>query len=454
MLGDGWLIFKQAHDLLEHGRIDEATELLNDPQLKNHRRANEMLRQVVRSHVLFGERLLRNDDTFGAWKHLLKAEAVGLPDKTLDDFRRTLVRLGLAEIRALLEAGEPDRALAAIQFLREKAVHQPELDPLEQGVRDWVLAKEQAEYGEFAQALQTLARVRKLLPTSGRAIRELTEALQHRQTKFAPAILELFAAAEDQHWRMVLELSEALLVEAPQHPEVRKLRSRAWKALEPATIAYAGPEHQAIGRTMPPPRPTRPQQYALWVDGVGGYLLCLENRVTLGQGGVDANVSIPIYADISRLHAAIERDEEGYALEAFRDVTINNNPVERDSLSSGDRIQLGTSCQMLFRQNVPISSSAVLTLTSGHRFAHAVDGVILMTETLLLGGAEKSHISLPNANRPIILYRVAQGKGIFGIGMRHSGNFQLNGCLMKDRAVLDPGSRVVGENFSLTLELL
>ncbi len=455
MLGDGWLTFKQANDLLQNGRLDEAAELLNKPQLKNHRRANEMMRQVVRAHVQLAEKHLRSDDTVGAWKQLGRAEQVGFPDRSLEEFRRTLVRLGLAEIRALLEAGEPERALEAIHRLREKGVHQPELEPLEEGAKDWVLAKEQAEHGQFAQALQTLERARKLLPTA-RAIVTLSESLQDKQARFAPALLQLFAAAEEHRWREVLELSEGLLGEAPQHVEIQKLRARAWKALEPSTIAYGGPQpaqRQDFGDTVLP-KAIRPQQYALWVDGVGGYLLCLEDRVTLGQGSVNANVSIPIYADISRLHVAIERDAEGYFLEAFRPVTVNNNAVERHSLASEDRIQLGASCQLMFRQNVPISASALLTLTSGHRFAHAVDGVILMTETLLLGGAEKSHVNIPGLTKQVVLYRAAQGEGKFGIGMRHSGNFQLNGCPAKDRAVLEPGSRVVGDEFSMTLELL
>ena len=63
-----------------------------------------------------------------------------------------------------------------------------------------------------------------------------------------------------------------------------------------------------------------PSQYLLWVDGVGGYHVCLGHRVTLGQAGLDAAADIPILADVSRHHATIQRDPEGYFLEAVRKV--------------------------------------------------------------------------------------------------------------------------------------
>ena len=47
-------------------------------------------------------------------------------------------------------------------------------------------------------------------------------------------------------------------------------------------------------------------QYVLWIDGVGGYLICLSHRVTLGQAGANPSPDIAILADVSRHHATIE----------------------------------------------------------------------------------------------------------------------------------------------------
>ena len=45
--------------------------------------------------------------------------------------------------------------------------------------------------------------------------------------------------------------------------------------------------------------------YALWIDGVGGYLVCLSHRVTLGQSLNETPVDIALIADVSRHHATI-----------------------------------------------------------------------------------------------------------------------------------------------------
>ena len=119
----------------------------------------------------------------------------------------------------------------------------------------------------------------------------------------------------------------------------------------------------------PPPR------FLLWIDGVGGYLVCLGNRLTFGQGLADARVDVPLVADVSRLHATLTRDAEGYVLEAVRPIQVNAATVTRALLQPGDRVTLGVSCQLLFRLPVPGNNTARLDLVSGHRLPTAVDGV-------------------------------------------------------------------------------
>src|SRR5207244_12976345 len=166
-------------------------------------------------------------------------------------------------------------------------------------------------------------------------------------------------------------------------------------------------------------------RFLLWIDGIGGYLLCLGNRVTLGQAAPDGCVDIPLYADISRMHAALTRDAEGYLLEALRTVQVNSRPVDRALLRAGDRITLGNSCQLHFRQPVPVSATARLDLVSGHRLPLAVDAVLLMAETLVLGPGPQAHVPIPDLKQPVVLYRHKEGlavsfAGPFTIGV-HSG---------------------------------
>ena len=94
---------------------------------------------------------------------------------------------------------------------------------------------------------------------------------------------------------------------------------------------------------------------------------------------------MPLFADVSRLHAEVSRDGEGYVLESTRGVQVNGAAAARAVLKCGDRVTLGATCQFVFRQPVPISPSARLELVSGHRLPLAVDGVLLMADNLILG---------------------------------------------------------------------
>ena len=188
-------------------------------------------------------------------------------------------------------------------------------------------------------------------------------------------------------------------------------------------------------------------QYLLWVDGVGGYLVCLSHRVTLGQASPPATVDIPILADVSRHHATIQRDPEGYFLEAVRKVQVNGQAVEKVFLRSADRVTLGGSCQMQFWQPVPVSTSARLDLVSGHRFLHPVNAVVLMADTLVIGPGGQAHVPAPDMTQPLIVFR-NKGK----LAVRWPGRLQIDGQNHSEKGPLEPGSTIVTDQITLALE--
>jgi hypothetical protein len=188
-------------------------------------------------------------------------------------------------------------------------------------------------------------------------------------------------------------------------------------------------------------------QYLLWVDGVGGYLICLSHRVTLGQTNPSAPVDVALLADVSRHHATIQRDPEGYSLEAVRRLQLNGKPTERALLRSGDRITLGNSCQLQFWQPVPASTSARLDLVSGHRFVQPVQAAILMADTLVLGPGSQGHIPVPELTQPLIVYR---NRG--GLAVRAPGTLSVGSQTFRERAPLEPGTTVCTEHVALALD--
>jgi hypothetical protein len=447
MLGLGWLKIWQAQEAIKNGRLEDAQRLLALPNVQGHKHTWETQEQLARAFAERGQKHLRQDDAGSAWADLFKAEQVLATEPAVGGLRQALTRLGLAEVRALLEVGEPARAVEAIAQLRDRAARPSELEPLEEGAKNWVQARSRADKGEFAQAVETLHRVQRLLPASARAVERFLFVVHERQQQFHDKLPALHEAARKQHWHEVLQLSEQLLASAPQHVEVRSLRQRAWKAIEPATVVGPAQAQRPSENGHSNAKRAGAEKFLLWIDGVGGYLVCLGNRITLGQATPDTTVDIPLFADVSRLHATLTRDSEGYLLQAMRTALINGQAVERGLLRSGDRVTLGGCCQIQFRQAVPVSTSARLDLVSGHRLRLAVDGVLLMADTLLLGPGNQVHVSMPDLKQPLVLFRQKNG-----LGIRTAGTMKINGQSVNERGLLEPGATVVGEDFALTVE--
>jgi tetratricopeptide (TPR) repeat protein len=449
MFGFAWLAIRQAREALKHGRLEEAHRVLTQPCIRDHRAVNELLAQLVHAYVDRGERHLKQEDAEGAWRDLLQAEQLQTAEKSVDSLRQTLIRLGVAEVRALLHAGDPRRADEAIAHLRERRARSAELQVLEEAARDWLQARDLAERGELASARDAVDRVRRRLLDRPAAFDRFAEDLDQHRKIFPALLVRLHEAAEKERWREVVEVAEQVLAIAPRHAEARTARARAWKAIQPVTIALPGPAASTNGVAPEPPCDGGlPVRFLLWIDGVGGYLVCLGARVTFGQAIHDGHVDIPLVADVSRLHASLSRDAEGYVLEAVRPIQVNGREVTRTLLQAGDRITLGASCQLQFHMPVPISTSARLDLVSGHRLPLSVDAILLMADTLVLGEGPQVHINVPDLSQPLVLFRQKDT-----LGIRHASKLYLNGHTSGERLLLsDPQATVTGENICFAIE--
>src|SRR5262249_42082468 len=107
MFGFVWLELRQAQEALRDGRLEEALRLLNEPAARNQRGSGALLVQLARAYVERGERLLRRDDVESAWNDLLQAEQLQTAERSPERLRDALTRLGLAEVRGVLLAGDP-----------------------------------------------------------------------------------------------------------------------------------------------------------------------------------------------------------------------------------------------------------------------------------------------------------------------------------------------------------
>ena len=191
------------------------------------------------------------------------------------------------------------------------------------------------------------------------------------------------------------------------------------------------------------------RRFMLWIDAVGGYLFCLGERIVLGQAAPGTQADVPIQADISRRHAQILRLEEGYLLEPLSGrVLLNERPIhEAVLLADGAEIGLGASVKLRFCKPHVLSSSARLEMFSGHRTVPHADAVILMAESCVLGPKRQDHVVCRDWAGDVVLYRSDDR-----LMCRSIEPIEVNGRRYEGRVAIQPGNRVVGGDFSFTVE--
>jgi hypothetical protein len=224
----------------------------------------------------------------------------------------------------------------------------------------------------------------------------------------------------------------------------------------PVDINPASPSPARPARTLPPRPLARVEaagpkgRFLLWVDAVGGFLVCLDDHIVLGRAGADSHADIPLMGDLSRRHATLLRNGEGYLLQAHHASFVNGKPVVNQAvLHDGDVIRLGPTVELEFRQPSPVSATARLSIVSRHRLPLAVDSVLLMAETCIVGDACQAHVPAPAIKNPVVLYRQAGA-----LWCRAVGAFDVDGRTCASRAPLTLQSSVLGDGFSFSLEPL
>ena len=160
-----------------------------------------------------------------------------------------------------------------------------------------------------------------------------------------------------------------------------------------------------------------PLQYLLWIDGVGSYLVCLGERVTVGGpnmgdtspedlGSQQRSADVALLANLSRCHATIVRNGEGYYLDAHAPTKVAQREVhERMSLHNGYTIELGGSAMLRFCLPTELSASARIEFVSDHRPPRSVDGVVLMDDTCLLGPGNENHVRCNEWPGSVLIFR-------------------------------------------------
>jgi hypothetical protein len=191
-----------------------------------------------------------------------------------------------------------------------------------------------------------------------------------------------------------------------------------------------------------------PRRGLLWIDAVGGYLVCFDDRVTLGQPTAGEAVAVPIRADLSRRHAAIRREAGAYILEPIQRVSVDGRAVDGPLvLADQQLIDLGGNVRLRFSRPHALSATARLMLESYHKTEPTADAVLLLADSLVLGPHRHCHVECRNWAHDVVLYR--QGDRLY---CRSDRPMTIDGVRAAAAVALHSGARVEGEEFAFTWE--
>jgi hypothetical protein len=470
------LQLREARLAVADGRWDEAAEMLASESLRDFWPAKQLSQKLAAQLAERAKQRIENGQSTAGWRDLDKAARLGLAEAQVGGFREDQSRQRLDEVIELLSRGE---AVAARQAL-ERMDHR-RLGGVDR--RTWQVIAQHMENsdlrsrkGDFASAIESLDQARRLLPANGAGrvgsyLDGRLTSLREASAKLQTLDSRLHAALAASSWTEVLAAAEALLELAPQHSAALQARQKALHAvgMEVTLAHYPSPQQRARRwpwqlKNASPAASTRQQaksgqadtvterksgkRVVAWIDSVGGYLICMGDEIVLGQPSPDGGVDVPILGDLSRRHAVIRRDREAYVLTPLHRTAVDGRTVtEPTVLRDKAVIKLGDGVQINFRKPHALSATAVLEISSHHRTEPAVDGIVLMSDSCILGPQAHSHVRCRDWTTDLVLFR--RGDDLM---CRTQAPVEIDGQTCVGQAAVSGDCRIESDDFAMSLE--
>ncbi len=461
----GWRLKLREAELAEkRDCLDEAAKLLFSEDLRSVRQAKSLASRVADKLAWQAIKLFHADDRNGGWQNLNAARALSGDSSEYLAARNEFITRIFALVECRLTAGDSSGALVAIDELERHQVAGSSLKTFKEGAQRLASARRLGSLGKFAEADGQFAQAEQVLGNHQSIVERLRQESRVKGTRYQENQAKLACFMNSHEWSKAAEVVDALLELAPENIQLREIqRGVSAKLKHGAQADLSGTVALARGRrgNYPPAEetkavskldqvPTLGRRFLLWVDAVGGFMVCLGNEVVLGQATPGNRVDIPILGDVSRKHARIVRETGSYIVEPLQAVLIDGKPISgRTLLSDGDELDLGRGVRLRFRQPHALSATARLEFVSHHRMQPAADAVLLMAESCVMGPAWRNHVVCRDWSRDVVIFR--QDDSLF---CRASDSLEVDGIYVSGRGRLTSNSRIVGTDFSMSLEEL
>jgi hypothetical protein len=490
-----WRIrLREARVAWQSGRYDDASRVLTDEGLREFLPAKRLARDVAGKMVERARDRFALGDTVAGWKDLLAADRLGGQLEAVDRVRHEYADATLIAAHRYLAADEPAQAIAHLEKIRKRGLADDRVRTCAQMAQLMQESVKLAARAHFVEALATNRRAQGLARLCSHASADFPPAkspdgimdriaaqleTKCQQLEAAGADCqrigaEMHAALLSQSWSEVLCAADALLAIAPQHAAAVQARRRAWKAVGmDVTQLYVGRisrgavplavDRTAIRNGRPSTRRAsrsnevdtvagneNPKRGLLWIDAVGGFLVCVDDSVAIGQPAPGETVALPILADLSRRHAIVRRNAGTYILEPLQRTFVDGREITTPTLLADNQmIQLGDNVRIRFNKSHALSATAKLTVESHHKTQPSADAVLLMADSCVLGPNRHCHVRCREWRRDVVVYR--QNDQLF---CRADEPLSVDGVAASGNYEIQSGSRVEGEDFSFAWETL
>lgn len=190
--------------------------------------------------------------------------------------------------------------------------------------------------------------------------------------------------------------------------------------------------------------------YRLWVDGVGAFLVCLASQVTIGGPSElpEKRADISLLSNLSRHHVRLIRSGEVWLLEPLGPVQIDGRHIVKHTLlSDRNSLHLGSSVVLKFHLPCSLSGTARLDFESSHQTQPAVDGVILLADTCVIGGGADAHVRVQKSTDRVLLIRRPNG-----LWCKSPEQIEIDGIAAGTEVPCEPNRVYAGQSWQFRLE--
>lgn len=449
-------LLNAAESAVDQGKLDQAVKLLSgefQSDWKGRRLAIDLHEQLISRC----QQAIRNRNWVAAWESLrLLSELEGMSSPWDRLHQELLDEMGRWFSNCLSD-GRIEDVEGTLGDLQRFSIESSLLTLTKEAVNAIRSARKLASLGRFAEAEVQLS---DLMQVDRPWMEKERDRLQVVHSQAKQVLSQLHSASEGKDWERVMKLAQELLDLANRHPMAIQMKQRAAaelaaKGMSPRRVQEA-PNPMAIAiqtnsqggkSNLSESTPTAASP-VLWIDGVGGFMLCDAQEVVIGQAVPGNNVELMVVGDLSRRASAIRRSGEDHLLQPLQSVSVNNVKIERATLlKDGDLLSLGQRVSMRYVKPNRLSATARLEILSRNRWQPSVDAVLLLGDSCILGPSSAAHILCPFWTNDVVLFRNRDQWMC-----RSSQPLEVDGKETKDAIPLIRGKRIRGTDFSMTLE--